>query len=638
MMEQDKNDETSSFLPWSVNANEQNLQPSNSSGEEKIWDVIILGAGQAGMAAAHRLVFEHEQQHQALRLLILEASDHVGGRTRNFDLSTGQKDVISDDVIEMGGTWLSPEHSAVLDLCQQQLGLEVFKASFLSEPSQQLGTIHQKERITNNNDPKSRPREDPFEFPWWFLGPDYSDEEMERLGRIVVHQSGIENDSTKTVAVSNPIEFLESFNLETIQQLEKVGIAIESDTASAFDTTNEYVNVWELPAVGIHWHELDSASTAKERSFLSRNSVHQGPPLLTELNARNILRGVVHNKNADEPDNVSYLYNLISWSGANSKGPDMEFRVRGGTQAIPLTIAKNLKEDSGRHEVKLNLDSPVKSVQRNSSSIGGAESDSFFLVTTNTGEIYRSKTLLVTGSPAALREIQFGTGESSLLPRIQTALLSPESSPMGRCLKFCAIYHRGPWWRKFNLQGDIISSGLPKELSVEVNSTDGCEADFVPLFSYCFDVSPYSRKFGVLCCFVEGVAYDDFQRFTIDERKSKMTDFVKLSFEKFLKETASYHDDSLQRSLWVPDDFACFEWGAKTSFIGGAYTSYFPPRVLTRLDHWQGYQQVEKSHNLFWAGADYHAGYGNGYIEGAVRGGQRAADLILERLSDPGTA
>jgi monoamine oxidase len=43
---------------------------------------------------------------------------------------------------------------------------------------------------------------------------------------------------------------------------------------------------------------------------------------------------------------------------------------------------------------------------------------------------------------------------------------------------------------------------------------------------------------------------------------------------------------------------------------------------------------MEKAHNLFLAGADYHAGYGNGYIEGAIRSGQGAADLIQIRLSN----
>ena len=86
-------------------------------------DVLIVGAGQAGIAAAYRL------SSMGYSLRVLEATDHVGGRTRNVDVRIGEFDSDSDDVIEVGGTWFSPSHSAALTLCKE-LGLEVFNASF----------------------------------------------------------------------------------------------------------------------------------------------------------------------------------------------------------------------------------------------------------------------------------------------------------------------------------------------------------------------------------------------------------------------------------------------------------------------------------------------------------------------------
>ncbi|CAK9086739.1 unnamed protein product [Durusdinium trenchii] len=113
-------------------------------------DVLVVGAGQAGMSAAYAL------RKMGLSVQILEATDHVGGRTRNVDVRTGQSDVETDDVIEtwvrpvgglveyrikawrfstqlggstwehrpeeIGGTWLSPEHSAALRLATELLG------------------------------------------------------------------------------------------------------------------------------------------------------------------------------------------------------------------------------------------------------------------------------------------------------------------------------------------------------------------------------------------------------------------------------------------------------------------------------------------------------------------------------------
>ena len=55
------------------------------------------------------------------------------------------------------------------------------------------------------------------------------------------------------------------------------------------------------------------------------------------------MRNAIRTKNADEPTNVSYFYNLISFSGcSNSSGADTEYRIHGGTQAIPIKIANKL--------------------------------------------------------------------------------------------------------------------------------------------------------------------------------------------------------------------------------------------------------------------------------------------------------
>jgi monoamine oxidase len=116
------------------------------------------------------------------------------------------------------------------------------------------------------------------------------------------------------------------------------------------------------------------------------------------------------------------------------------------------------------------------------------------------------------------------------------------------------------------------------------------------------------------------------------EQKNTMIEFLRLSFQEYVNETESAHS----RPLWEPDEFISGDWGPGTEFIGGAYTSYFPPNVLSRIDNWQAYRQVEKGPNVFWAGADYHAGFGNGYIEGAIRSGQYAADQIRRRLENRG--
>ncbi|MET8423433.1 NAD(P)/FAD-dependent oxidoreductase [Nocardia sp. NPDC004860] len=74
-------------------------------------DVVIVGAGPSGLTAATEL-------HKAgLTVAVLEARDRVGGRTWTGD--------IENAMIEIGGQWLSPHHTAALELVEE-LGLKTF--------------------------------------------------------------------------------------------------------------------------------------------------------------------------------------------------------------------------------------------------------------------------------------------------------------------------------------------------------------------------------------------------------------------------------------------------------------------------------------------------------------------------------
>ena len=123
-----------------------------------------------------------------------------------------------------------------------------------------------------------------------------------------------------------------------------------------------------------------------------------------------------------------------------------------------------------------------------------------------------------------------------------------------------------------------------------------------------------------------------------------MTDFLRLTFEGLVDSEGEGDGDGdgdgdgegegegegyRPVPIWEPDFFVTGDWGPDSSpYIGGAYTSYFPPGVLSGAGMWDAYHEMEKLPGVFLAGSDYHAGYGNGYIEGAIRSGQRAADLL----------
>ncbi|MEV6171564.1 flavin monoamine oxidase family protein [Streptomyces sp. NPDC051954] len=76
-------------------------------------DVIVVGAGVAGLTAARELVAAGKE------VLVLEARDRVGGRLLNERLPG------SDEVVEVGGQWLGPGQDRALALTAE-LGLKTF--------------------------------------------------------------------------------------------------------------------------------------------------------------------------------------------------------------------------------------------------------------------------------------------------------------------------------------------------------------------------------------------------------------------------------------------------------------------------------------------------------------------------------
>ena len=55
-------------------------------------DVVVVGAGYAGLSCARRLAAAGLSVH------VVEAAKRVGGRVRNWDTKTNAFDVVSDDV------------------------------------------------------------------------------------------------------------------------------------------------------------------------------------------------------------------------------------------------------------------------------------------------------------------------------------------------------------------------------------------------------------------------------------------------------------------------------------------------------------------------------------------------------------
>lgn len=75
-------------------------------------DVVVIGAGAAGLAAARAL------DQAGVSVLVLEAQDRVGGRTFSRTLDNGV-------TVDLGGQWVAPQQTRVLELVKE-FGLRIF--------------------------------------------------------------------------------------------------------------------------------------------------------------------------------------------------------------------------------------------------------------------------------------------------------------------------------------------------------------------------------------------------------------------------------------------------------------------------------------------------------------------------------
>jgi monoamine oxidase len=182
--------------------------------------------------------------------------------------------------------------------------------------------------------------------------------------------------------------------------------------------------------------------------------------------------------------------------------------------------------------------------------------------------------------------------------RARLGLLSPAHAPtinvhpcppMGAIVKCVAIYEK-PFWREQGLNGQaVLDHGIIKTV---------------------FDVSPPGQGRGALLGFIGGDGARQWKHLSPDAQRQ----------QTLAQLARCFGPQALQAQEWITQDWTTDAWTG-----GGGPTAIAPPGWLTEY----GAAYARPQGAIHFAGTEC-VGYWTGYMEGAVRSGERAASECLK--------
>lgn len=291
--------------------------------------------------------------------------------------------------------------------------------------------------------------------------------------------------------------------------------------------------------------------------------------------ARTLLTLAVQAVFAAEPGDLSLLHVLFySHSGGSlqnmidTTGGAQQDRFAGGSALIAGRLAGRL----GAATVKLSA--PVRKI-----SVTGGK----VTATTAVGQ-FDGKRIIVTAPPLLAGRIEY----EPALPHWREQLT--QRVPMGSVIK-CQVIYDEPFWRAEGLSGQATGDGEGSRVV--------------------FDNSPPDGSPGVLLAFLEG---DEARRLGRDSAQARRAAVLGSLTRYFGPKAAS------------PADYLELDW-QQERWSGGCYGTLFGPNVWTRYGH----ALTTPAGPIHWAGAETSPVW-CGYMDGAVRSGEKAAATVLAEL------
>jgi monoamine oxidase len=481
-------------------------------------DVVVVGAGMAGLVAASDLVAAGKD------VVVLEARDRVGGRLLNHSIGGGE-------VVEVGGQWLGPPQD--VPASDPTTG-DVRGQSAVEAVRARLGLVR---------------------FPTYVQGAtvDYrSDLPVRRStyeGRIPTSDPAGTADAAKAIA-----------QLDAMATTVPLDAPWTADRAGAWDamTVQSWIDVGDITPGG---DGLPGTS---------------GPGVTTP-GGRHLVSLAVEAVFSAQPRDLSLLHALFYIHAAGSleslinvAGGAQQDRIVGGTQLLATGLAAELGD-------RVRLSSPVRRVDQDAARVV-VEGDGFTVT---------ADRVVVAIPPTLCARIDWVPAMPALRDQLTQRL------PMGTVTKVQCVYAE-PFWRADGLNGQATSDTGPVKIT--------------------FDNSPPDGSPGVLMGFIEGSDGRRALRASAQERRQGVVD----SFVRYVGERARDVEQYVEMS-----------WSSEP-WTRGCYAGYLPPGV------WSDYGPELRTPvgRVHWAGTET-ATVWNGYIDGAVRSGSRAA---LEVLESTGTA
>jgi monoamine oxidase len=283
---------------------------------------------------------------------------------------------------------------------------------------------------------------------------------------------------------------------------------------------------------------------------------------------------------AAEPRDISLLWLLFYTAAAGNEDTPGDFNrlinTADGAQDSRCVggtqlVAQRVARQLGRRVV---LDSPVRRIAQSSRGVT-VESDRVAV---------SAKRVVVAIPPTLCRRIRW----QPELPALRDRLT--QNWPMGSVVKCEAVYDR-PFWRDDGLTGQVVSDSTPVRIT--------------------FDNTPPDGSPGVMLGFIEGQAARVWgPKSPAERRAAVLRNFATYFGDRALSPTR-YIEHVWQDELWS----------------GGCYGGNLTPGAL--LDY--GPAIREPVGRIHWAGTETSTLWA-GYIDGAVRSGERAAAEVLARL------